>query len=261
MHPAQPKARIETNCQRGVFRIGIHRPEKKNALTLDMYQAMASALAMAEDDPSVRVILLHGTADCFTSGNDLQDFLATPPSGLASPVFCFLTAISQANKPIVAAVNGLAIGIGTTMLLHCDLVYAAENAKFQLPFVNLGLCPEAASSLLLPRLVGHQRAAELLMLGESFDASRAMELGLVNAVIAEAKLLRHAIAQAQKLADKPPASVRLTKQLLKAAPGSTTEQVLATEAGHFLRMLGKPEAREALTAFFERRPPNFSQFE
>lgn len=261
MHATVPKASIETNCQRGVFRIGIHRPEKKNALTLEMYQAMANALVQAEDEPTVRVILLHGTADCFTSGNDLQDFLANPPSGPESPVFCFLTAISQAKKPIVAAVNGPAIGIGTTMLLHCDLVYAAEKAKFQLPFVNLGLCPEAASSLLLPRLIGHQRAAELLMLGESFDAPRALELGLVNAVISETKLLRHAIAQAQKLADKPPASVRLTKQLLKAAPGSTTEQVLANEAGHFLRMLGKPEAREALTAFFERRLPNFTQFD
>lgn len=261
MHSTGPKAVIETNCQRGVFRIGIHRPEKKNALTLEMYQAMASALTQAEDDPSVRVILLHGTADCFTSGNDLQDFLANPPSGPESPVFRFLTAISQAKKPIVAAVNGPAIGIGTTLLLHCDLIYAGDKARFQLPFVNLGLCPEAASSILLPRLMGYPRAAELLMLGESFDASRALELGLVNAVFPEAKLFRHAIAQAQKLAEKPSASVRLTKQLLKAAPATTTEQALVTEAGHFLRMLGQPEAREALTAFFERRPPNFSQFE
>lgn len=261
MHSAVPESTIETNCQRGVFRIGIHRPEKKNALTLDMYTAMASALTLAEADPAVRVILLHGSADCFTSGNDLQDFLANPPSGVESPVFCFLTAISQAKKPIVAAVNGPAIGIGTTMLLHCDLVYAGEKARFQLPFVNLGLCPEAASSILLPRLIGHPRAAELLMLGEAFPASRALELGLINGILPDAKLFRHAIAQAQKLAEKPPASVRLTKQLLKAEPATTTEQALRTEAGYFLRMLGQPEAREALTAFFERRAPNFSQFE
>ncbi len=261
MHSIIPKTAIESSCQRGVLRIGIHRPEKKNALSLAMYQAMADALIQADGDPAVRVILLHGSADCFTSGNDLQDFLANPPSGTESPVFRFLTAISQAKKPIVAAVNGPAIGIGTTMLLHCDLIYAGDQARFQLPFVNLGLCPEAASSILLPRLIGHPRAVELLMLGETFDASRALELGLINAILPGAKLFRHAIAQAQKLAEKPPASVRLTKQLLKAAPATSTEQALLTEAGHFQRMLGQPEAREALTAFFERRAPNFSQFE
>lgn len=261
MHTTVPKSTIEINCQRGVFLIGIHRPEKKNALSLQMYQALADALTQAEGDPAVRVILLHGTPDCFTSGNDLQDFLASPPSGLESPVFRFLAAIRQAKKPIVAAVNGPAIGIGTTMLLHCDLIYAGDQAQFQLPFVNLGLCPEAGSSILLPRLIGHPRAAELLMLGEVFDAPRALELGLINAILPGAKLFQHAIAQAQKLAEKPPASVRLTKQLLKAAPTTSTEQALLTEAGHFLRMLGQPEAREALTAFFERRAPNFSQFE
>jgi enoyl-CoA hydratase/carnithine racemase len=258
---ASPKAAIETVLQDGVLRIGICRPEKKNALSLAMYQALTEAMERADGEGAVRVILLHGTADCFTSGNDLQDFLARPPEGPQSPVFRFLTALSRAQKPIVAAVNGPAVGIGTTLLLHCDLVYAGEQASFQLPFVNLGLCPEAASSFLLPRLVGHPRAAELLLLGEAIPAGRALEMGLVNAVLADGQLLPHASAQARKLAEKPPASLRLTKQLLKAPQAEAVEQALRREADHFLHLLVQPEAREALNAFFERRSPDFSQFE
>ena len=217
---------IETFIQGGVLRIGINRPEKKNALTQQMYQQLTSAIEQTEQDERVRVLLLHGTADCFTSGNDLKDFAHNPPRGEESPVFRFLRAISTAQKPIIAVVNGPAVGIGTTLLLHCDLVFAGEAARFQLPFVNLGLCPEAASSYLLPQLVGHLQASELLLLGETIDARRAEQLGLVNRVYPTSKLFQNAIFQAQQLAEKPPAALRLTKSLLKRgqAGGRSDEQ-------------------------------------
>ena len=191
---------ILTRTEDAVARIEIDRPEKKNALTADMYQAMADALKAAEADSKVRAILIQGKADLFTAGNDLQDFLDHPPRDDARPVFQFLYAISRAEKPVVAAVAGAAVGIGTTMLLHCDLVYAAPNARLQLPFVNLGLIPEAGSSLLLPALVGYQRAAGLLLLGEPFGAQQAKEYGLVTEVVAEERLLGFALEQARKLA-------------------------------------------------------------
>src|SRR5512141_1138899 len=179
---------IITETKDGIARIEIDRPEKKNALTAAMYQALADAIKAAEADARVRVLLIHGKTDLFTAGNDLQDFLDNPPRDDNRPVFQFLYGISQAQKPIVAAVAGAAVGIGTTMLLHCDLVYAAPNARLQLPFVNLGLVPEAGSSLLLPALAGYQRAAELLLLGEPFDAHKAKEIGLVTEVVPESEL-------------------------------------------------------------------------
>jgi enoyl-CoA hydratase/carnithine racemase len=196
----------------GVLRIGINRPDKLNAINRQMYSEMATALQRAEQDDTIRVVLIHGSADCFTSGNDLRDFALDPPTGEDSPVFTFLAAISQASKPLIAAVTGPAIGIGTTMLLHCDLVYAGETAQFQTPFVNLGLCPEAASSLLLPQLAGYQRAAEMLLLGQPFSADRAYETGLVNAIYPGNKVFPHALAQAQLMAKQPPAAVRLAKK-------------------------------------------------
>ncbi|MDP2639165.1 MAG: enoyl-CoA hydratase-related protein, partial [Betaproteobacteria bacterium] len=191
---------ILSETKDGIARIEIDRPDKKNALTAAMYQAMADAIHAAEADSSVRVLLIHGKPGLFTAGNDLQDFLDHPPRDDQRPVFQFLYAISQAQKPIVAAVAGAAVGIGTTMLLHCDLVYAAPNARLQLPFVNLGLVPEAASSLLLPALVGYQRAAKLLLLGEPFSAQKAKEIGLVTDVVPEDRLFDTAMAQAKKLA-------------------------------------------------------------
>ncbi len=259
MHYGSRKGPIETSVQEGVLRIGINRPDKKNALTAAMYQDLADTFREAGNDPQVRVVLLHGSKDCFTSGNDLQDFLQAPPTNCNSPVFSFLTALCEFEKPLVAAVNGFAVGIGTTLLLHCDLVYAGENARFQLPFINLGLCPEAASSLLLPRLVGHQKAAELLMLGEPFDARKGGEIGLVNAILPEEQLLSHAIARAQNLAEKPPEALRLTKSLLKTSPSRAVADVLATEAEQFLHLLKQPEAKEAITAFLEKRAPDFRQ--
>lgn len=251
---------IETKTEERVHRICINRPEKKNAITNEMYEQLCQSLRDAEDDSSVRVILLHGTQDCFTSGNDLKDFAEKPFSAEESPAPRFFRAISNVKKPIVAAVNGYAVGIGTTILLHCDLVYAGENSRFQLPFVSLGLCPEGASTYLLPRLAGHLRAAELLLLGEPFSASKAKEIGLVNEICSDDQVLSHAIEQANKLAAKPPASLRVTKSLLKQGVMATTADTMAGELEHFSSMLTMPEAKEAFSAFLERRPPNFSNF-
>jgi len=250
---------IRTESKDGILRVEIDRPEKKNALTAPMYQALADAIKAGEADSGVRVLLIHGTADLFTAGNDLQEFLRNPPRDESAPVFQFLYAISQAQKPIVAAVAGAAVGIGTTMLLHCDLVYAAPNARLQLPFVNLGLLPEAASSLLLPALAGYQRAAELLLLGEPFSAQQGEEIGLVTEVVAADRLLETAMAQARKLAQKPAASLRLTKQLMKRGQMAAVEERIRLEASYFGERLDSPEAKEAFSAFLEKRTPDFSR--
>ena len=244
---------IVTEVKNNILRIEINRPHKKNALTIAMYAALAEAIERAEADDGVRVIFLHGTADCFTAGNDLQDFTDYKPDGGVRFVNPFLAALPKAAKPLVAAVGGIAVGIGTTMLLHCDLVYAGQSARFRLPFVNLGLCPEAASSYLLPRLVGHQRAAELLLLGEVFSADQAREIGLVNAVFPDTELIDKAYARARQLAQQPPASVRVTKALLKRSISENTSDAMAQEMKHFTERLGSAECREALSAFFEGR--------
>jgi enoyl-CoA hydratase/carnithine racemase len=246
--------------QGAIQRIRMNRPEKKNALTMAMYTAFAEAIRAADGDAGVRVILIEGAGDAFTAGNDLQDFLAHAPQGGPRPVLDFLQVFSHAAKPIVAAVHGVAVGVGTTMLAHCDLVYAAEGARFSMPFVNLGLCPENASSFLLPSICGYQRAAELLMFGEPFDAAKAREVGLVNAVVPLAELGATATAAAQKLAGKPPASLRLTKRLLRRAWLPEIEAALAEESKAFAERLSSPEAKEAFTAFFEKRAPDFSRF-
>lgn len=248
---------ILTSQADGILTITFNRPDKKNALTSAMYAVLADALEAAETDSAVRVILFAGNGGAFTAGNDLQDFLNNPPQGDGSPVFRFLRAISTASKPMVAAVSGVAVGVGSTMLLHCDLVYAGESAKFSFPFVNLALVPEAASSLLLPNLIGHQRAAELLLLGEPFTPATAKEYGIVNAVFADDKLLAEATAVAKKLAAKPPSAMKLSKQLMRAPKGDVAGQ-MAAEGVHFRAQLQSAEAREAMTAFFEKRPPKFS---
>jgi len=250
---------IRTDPRAGVLHVTIARPEKKNALTLEMYDALTDALARAAE-PDVRVVLLAGEGGVFTAGNDLSDFVANPPSGPDSPVFRFLESISTFEKPILAAVAGPAVGIGTTVLLHCDLVYAAPGARFALPFVNLGLCPEAASSYLLPLAVGMPRAAEWLLFGEPFSAEEALEAGLINAIVPEEELLTHAAARAEALAAKPPASVRLTKRFLRAGHAEAVRQAMHAEAEAFLGRLQSEEAAEAFTAFFEKRKPDFSRF-
>lgn len=248
---------ILTQQENGVLHIRINRPEKKNALTLAMYDAMSTAVTAGEADAAVRVLLFSGSAGHFTAGNDLGDFLNAPPDGEDSPVFRFLKTLITAQKPVVAAVQGVAVGIGTTMLLHCDLVYAAPSARFQLPFVNLGLTPEAASSLILPQLMGHRRAAELLLLGETMDAAAAQAAGLINAVVTEDAVEAVARQKAQLLAAKAPQAVLLSKQLMKRWSADAVRQVMSVEGEIFIRQLHSAEAREAMTAFFERRRPSW----
>lgn len=244
----------------GVFHIEMARPEKKNALTAEMYEAMANALAAAEADPAVLVILISGAGGNFTAGNDLHDFLDKPPMDESAPVFRFINGFAKLQKPFVAAVEGVAVGVGTTMLLHCDLVYAGATARFALPFANLGLTPEAASSLLLPLCAGHARAAEMLMLGEAFSAQRALEVGIVNAVLPDAQVLEHALERCRKLTVQPAASLRLTKQLMKRAQQALIDDTMNFEADVFRQRLVSPEAKEAFAAFFEKRKPDFAKF-
>jgi enoyl-CoA hydratase/carnithine racemase len=225
-----------------------------------MYAEMAAALDRAASEPAVRVVLIHGHPQVFSSGNDLADFQNPAPAGEDQPVLRFLRAISRAPRPVVAAVNGPAVGIGTTLLLHCDLVYAGESARFQLPFVNLGLVPEAGSSLLIPAGIGHQRAAELLLLGEPFTAAKAQEYGIVTRIVADGVTLDAARAAARQLAARPPEAVRLTKMLMKKPTAEALERQMLEEAAVFERQLRSPEAAEAFTAFSERRPPDYSRF-
>lgn len=245
----------------GIFRIEITRPEKKNALTAEMYQALADALARAEADPVVRVILISGAGGNFTAGNDLADFLDQPPMDENAPVFRFLNGFANLQKPFVAAVEGVAVGVGTTILLHCDLAYAGASARFALPFANLGLTPEAASSLLLALRAGHARAAEMLMLGEVFPAQTALDTGIVNAVLPDGQVLAHALERCRKLITQPAASLRLTKQLMKRAQQALIRETMSIEAEIFRQRLASPEAKEAFAAFFEKRKPDFSKFD
>lgn len=251
---------ILTENRAGILHVQMNRPKKKNALTKAMYATIADAIEQSNNDSSVRVLLLSSTSEAFTAGNDIMDFVGgRPPQDEASPVVRFLRNISQAQKPIVAAVSGLAVGVGTTMLLHCDLVYASTRARLHLPFVSLGLVPEAASTYLLPRMVGHQRASELFLLGEPFSAQEGAELGIVNRVCEPEALLAQAYAAAEKLAVQPPAAVRLTKRLLREN-GRFVQQAMAREGEAFQERLHSPEAAEAFAAFLERRKPDFSKF-
>lgn len=250
---------ITQSIDGGILTLTIARPEKKNALTVAMYAALAEAITSANGDKTVRVILITGSEDSFTAGNDLGDFLENPPVDASSPVFKFMHAIAGAQKPVVAAVNGLAIGIGTTMLLHCDFVYAVETARFQLPFVNLGLVPELGSSLVLPALAGRAKAAELLMLGNPFYTATAVEIGLVNEACAADALIETAMETANALAAKPPAALRKTKALLNADVDTVTARIKA-EAKLFGEQLNSAEVKEAIAAFFEKRAPDFSKF-
>jgi len=250
---------ILVNVQDRVLSIRMNRPEKKNALTGAMYRAMTEALTQADADANVRAVLITGAPDCFTAGNDISDFASARP-GQDSPAILYLQTLAATAKPVLAAVGGVAIGIGTTMLLHCDLVYAAAGARFQLPFVNLGLCPEAASSLILPSLMGTHRAAQLLLFGEPFGADVARDLGIVNQLVPDPELLPTATAEAQRLAEKPPSSLRTTKMLLKTGQAEAIKQAMAREGQHFAALLQGPEAKEAMAAFLERRKPDFSRF-
>jgi enoyl-CoA hydratase/carnithine racemase len=248
---------ILTHTDAGVMTITFNRVEKKNSITAAMYALMADALQQAEADVGVRVVVLQGHETVFSAGNDIADFLNGPSSTQESPVFRFLRAISTFPKPLLAAVCGPAVGIGTTLLFHCDLVYAGDNAAFAMPFVTLGLCPEAASSLLVPQMLGYHRAAEALLLGEPFMAEAALEVGLVNRVLPPMETNNYAQVMARKLAAKPISSLMETKRLMKKGQAALTAQCMIDEALSFGRMLQEPAAKEAFGAFMEKRKPDF----
>ena len=243
---------VATSVADGIARIRFDRPEKKNALTAAMYAEAADALRAADADPATHVILFSGAGDAFTGGNDLADFMADPPRDEDAPVFRFLRALAATQTVLMAAVHGVAVGIGTTMLLHCDLVLAAEGTRFAMPFVNLGLVPEAASSLLLPRQAGYHRAAEMLLLGEPFDAATALAAGLVNRVVPADTLDDAADALARAVASRPSEALRLTKRLLRAPEEPVTDRI-RREGAVFAERLSSPEMAAAVAAFFDRR--------
>ena len=242
-----------------VLEVMFNRPEKKNALTRAMYGAAVDAFQHADASAAIRVVLLSGSGDTFTSGNDIKDFQSRNAGNEETAASPFLAALSSLATPLVAAVNGAAIGVGTTMLAHADLVVAARSARFVMPFTSLGLVPEAASSLLFPRLVGHQRASALLLLGEPLDAETACAWGLVNQVVADEDLMTTARGLAGRLAALPPASVRQTKDLIKNGCGDVAGRI-AQELVLFRERVGSPEAAEAFQAFMEKRKPDFTKF-
>ena len=254
---AEPSG-IATSRKGAVLAIALDRPQKRNALTAGMYDAMARALRAAEADDDVRVILFHGSDQAFTAGNDIEDFVQRPPTSEDAPVFRFIRSVIDCTRPLVAAVNGPAVGLGTTLLLHCDLVYASDDARFSMPFTQLGVVPEFASSYLLPLIAGYQRAAELLLLGEPFDAQAAFAAGFVTRVVPAAEAQEAAWAAAGKLARLPKDSIRLTRSLLRSAHRDAILRQAEVEGRHFGKLLAEPAAREALTAFLEKRKPDFS---
>lgn len=247
--------------EQGLLTLRMNRPDKKNALTRAMYSRMAEVLDAAREDREVRVVLITGTEECFTSGNDIVDFLQEPPSGMDSPVFQFMRALFDFPKPVVAAVSGAAVGIGTTLLLHCDLVYVSCDSKLKMPFVSLGLCPEFGSSLILPRLLGHAKASELLLLGEGFTGEQAANWGIANAALENgAATLARAREAALRFLDLAPSALAVSKRLMQAPGREELRRVIAEEGEMFSQRLRSPEAVEALSAFTQRRKPDFSKF-
>ena len=252
---------IKTATLNGVATIEIARPEKKNALTQAMYQAMADAINAAQADAAVRAVLITGQPGIFTSGNDIEDFMQRPPQSEESAVFQFMKALVGSDKPVIAAVTGAAIGIGTTLLLHCDFVYVSDESRLAMPFVGLGLVPEFASSLLVPELMGARRAAEKLLLGDPFTGADAVECGIANAVLPTAEVVNHARRVAERFNTLPPGAVRDSKRLMRGPQRERILQVIKEEAQIFGQRLRSPEAMEAFQAFFQKRQPDFSKFE
>jgi enoyl-CoA hydratase/carnithine racemase len=250
---------IITERTGGILRVGFNRPEKKNAMTGGMYTRLADIFNEADDDDEIRVVLWHGAGEAFCAGNDIEDFLKHPPRPGDFPQGRLIEALISFEKPIVVAVHGAAIGGGTTMLTHCDFVYAGESAKFQVPFIDLGLVPEFGSSFSIPARVGHLRAAELFLLGESFNASRAVELGLATRVVPDGDLLATATAAAQKLAAKPGSALQACRRLIKQASIAQFNEAVNSENETFFERVSSAEAKEAFSAFLEKRPPNFTK--
>jgi enoyl-CoA hydratase/carnithine racemase len=251
---------IRTATLNGVATVEIARPEKKNAITQAMYQQMADAINAAAADGSVRAVLIVGQPGIFTSGNDIEDFMQRPPGTLESPVFLFMKALMGCEKPVIAAVTGAAIGIGTTMLLHCDFVYVSDEARLAMPFVSLGLVPEFASSLIVPQLMGNARAAEKILLGDPFSGADAVEAGIANAVLPANEVVNHARRVAERFNALPPGAVRDTKKLMRRARSQAALETIGVEGKVFAERLQSPEAKEAFSAFFQKRKPDFSQF-
>ncbi len=255
-----PCPQVLARLDERVYTLSFNRPERKNALTLAMYSALAELIGRADADAQVRVIVLTGTDEFFTAGNDLMDFMNEPEIHPNHPVVRFIDALRLCKKPVVAVVRGHAVGIGTTMLLHCDLVYAADDARLQMPFVNLGLCPEYASSYLVPRLVGQQKAAEIFLLGEVFSGAQAEVMGIVTKAVPWDELSDYARNKITRLAQQPPGAVRRSKALLRAGTQAAIEECLKAEYAGFAEGLASEECKESVTAFFEKRAPDFSRF-
>jgi len=251
---------IKTATLNGVATVEIARPEKKNAITQAMYQQMADAINAAAADTSVRAVLISGQPGIFTSGNDIEDFMQRPPGNLESPAFVFMKALMGCEKPVIAAVTGAAIGIGTTMLLHCDFVYISDEARLAMPFVSLGLVPEFASSLIVPQLMGNARAAEKILLGDPFTGADAVEVGIANAVLPANEVVNHARRIAERFNALPPGAVRDTKKLMRRARSQAALETIGVEGKVFAERLQSPEAKEAFSAFFQKRKPDFSKF-
>ena len=245
--------------EQGVATLTFDRPDKRNAITAAMYEAFVGHLNQAAADAAVRAVLVTGSGPAFTAGNDLKDFGDPSFAQPGSPVLRFMQSLAAFEKPVVVAVNGMAVGIGVTMLLHCDLVYVADSATFSMPFVNLGLVPEFGSTLLLPAIAGRVRAAEKLLLGRPFLAAEAVVMGLANAVLPAGELLAHATAVARSFGALPPGAVRDTKKLLRQAQAAEVQAAILREASCFGPRLAGAEAREAIAAIREKRPPDFSK--
>lgn len=250
---------IKTTTLDGIATIEMARPEKKNALTTAMYDHMAQALRAADADAAVRAVIITGQPGVFTSGNDLEDFMQRPPQGPDSPVFQFMQALLECRKPVIAAVTGAAVGIGTTMLLHCDFVYISDEARLAMPFVALGLVPEYAASFIVPQIMGHVKAAEKLLLGDPFTGADAVDFGIANAVLPPDEVLPHARRIAERFKTLPPQAVQASKQLMREGQRALVQQAIDQEVKVFSERLRSPEAREAFQAFFEKRKPDFSQ--
>jgi enoyl-CoA hydratase/carnithine racemase len=248
---------ILTERSESILRIQLNRPEKKNAMTSHMYVTLAELLNAAAKDEQIRVVLWHGVGDSFCAGNDVADFLKNPPAAGQSPQARLMKALINFDKPLVAAVHGAVIGGGTTMVTHCDFVYAGESAKFQLPFVNLGVVPEFGSSYSIPAWAGHIRASELFLLGLPFGATRAAELGIVTRVVADQDVLATAAETARQLAARPAGAMRASKRLLKRSAREQLEQAMQVENEVFAELVRSADAKEALTAFIEKRAPVF----
>jgi len=246
---------ILLNHENGVLTLTLNRVDKKNSLNASMYADLADALQSATDNPDIKVVLVQGHETVFSAGNDIADFLQQPVTTTEAPVFRFLRGIATFPKPLMASVCGPAVGVGTTMLFHCDLVYAGDNAAFSMPFVNLGLCPEAGSSLLAPQLMGYQRAAEALLMGEPFLVEAALEMGLISRVLPPAEVNAYAQQRARKMASKPLSSLMETKRLMKAAHIPAVLARIQEEAVSFGRMLKEPAAIDAFSAFLDKRKP------